>query len=102
MFKIGLKKHPELKELLELVAGPNAQIRQAALKYLFDGLPTKYSHYDPIFFDKIPYIPAKKPDGTFFLSTPLEVNPRFDGPFFCALTPFRSSPTVNTQPWVFQ
>ncbi|KIJ33557.1 hypothetical protein M422DRAFT_783144 [Sphaerobolus stellatus SS14] len=73
MFKLGLKKHPDLKEVLNLAAGPDPKIRQASLKYLIEGLTTKYSHFDPTFWETIAFVPAQRPDGTKFLSKPLEV-----------------------------
>ncbi|KIJ32556.1 hypothetical protein M422DRAFT_265572 [Sphaerobolus stellatus SS14] len=73
MFKLGLKKHPDLKEVLNLAAGPDPKIRQASLKYLIEGLTMKYSHFDPTFWETILFVPAQRPDGTNFLSKPLEV-----------------------------
>ncbi|KAF8581823.1 hypothetical protein K439DRAFT_1513339 [Ramaria rubella] len=73
LFKLGLRRHPPLKDLLSLVAVSDPAIRQASLKYLIDNMSSKYPDYNPQYFATLAYVPALKPDGTSTMGKPLEV-----------------------------
>ncbi|KAJ6497900.1 hypothetical protein C8R45DRAFT_984590 [Mycena sanguinolenta] len=58
LFDLGLMRYPRLDMLISLCAGPNAQIRPVALKFLLDNLSSRYKDYNPSDFYEIPYLPA--------------------------------------------
>ncbi|CAG7850452.1 SubName: Full=Uncharacterized protein {ECO:0000313/EMBL:CCA72144.1} [Serendipita indica DSM 11827] len=67
LFFLGLQKYPSLPDLLKLAGGSDAEIRELALRYLFDKFNTQYQNYQPGSFD-IAFIPAIGPDGKEFLA----------------------------------
>lgn len=73
LFRLGLRRQPELADLLTLAAGPVTGIRRAALKYFLDNASSKYPEYDPKSFSKIAYIPSLRPDGESVMGEPQEV-----------------------------
>ncbi|GJJ14590.1 hypothetical protein Clacol_008856 [Clathrus columnatus] len=73
LFRLGLKKYPELKDLLFLAASDRPAIRSAAFKYFFDNYSSRYSHYEPEAFSSLAFIPARKPDGSSFFGMYQEV-----------------------------
>ncbi|KAF8513724.1 hypothetical protein BU17DRAFT_95084 [Hysterangium stoloniferum] len=73
LYKLGLKRHPPLKDLLSLAANDNAEIWRVALNYFILNASTKYPEYNPETFASLSYVPAHKPDGTSFMGKPNEV-----------------------------
>ncbi|KAJ7874669.1 hypothetical protein B0H14DRAFT_2717085 [Mycena olivaceomarginata] len=72
LFDLGLMRYPRLDMLIGLCAGPNAQIRPIALKYLLDNLSSRYNDYNPANFYEISYLPALQ-DGKPVMGTPKDV-----------------------------
>lgn len=71
MFKIGLLRFPPLAQLIDLCASDDTAVHTAALKYLLDNIPTRYSDYNPHDFAQKVYIPANNGALT-CLSAPLD------------------------------
>ncbi|KAF7376003.1 hypothetical protein MSAN_00015000 [Mycena sanguinolenta] len=72
LFDLGLMRYPRLDMLISLCAGPNAQIRPIALKFLLDNLSSRYKDYNPPDFYDIPYLPALQ-DGKPVMGAPKDV-----------------------------
>ncbi|KDQ27869.1 hypothetical protein PLEOSDRAFT_50988 [Pleurotus ostreatus PC15] len=72
LFKIGLLRFPPLAQLIDLCSSDDTAVHTAALKYLLDNIPTRYSDYNPHDFAQKVYIPANNGALT-CLSAPLDV-----------------------------
>ncbi|KAJ7251757.1 hypothetical protein B0H12DRAFT_1118770 [Mycena haematopus] len=72
LFDLGLMRYPPLDVLISLCAGPNAQIRSTAFKYLLDNLPSRYTDYNPANFYEVSYLPGLQ-DGKPVMGAPKDV-----------------------------
>ncbi|KAF8170185.1 hypothetical protein K438DRAFT_1909340 [Mycena galopus ATCC 62051] len=72
LFDLGLMRYPRLDMLINLCAGPNAQIRPIAFKYLLDNLSSRYKDYSPADFYEIAYLPGLQ-DGKPVMGAPKDV-----------------------------
>ncbi|KAK7057384.1 hypothetical protein R3P38DRAFT_2840641 [Favolaschia claudopus] len=72
LFDLGLMRYPQLNVLISLCAGPNAEIRPLAFKYLLDNLSSRYHEYKPADYYETPFLPAMK-DGKPVMGTPKDV-----------------------------
>ena len=73
MFDLGLQRHPSLETILTLASSQDIDKRAAALKYFIDNHSARYTSYQAHAFKHLAFVPALRPDGTFFLSNPTEV-----------------------------
>ncbi|CAE6464621.1 unnamed protein product [Rhizoctonia solani] len=73
MFEVGLKRFPPLETILTLAGAADIDKRAAALKYFMDNHSTRYTSYQAHTFKHLAFVPAIKPDGTSFLSNPVDV-----------------------------
>ncbi|EIN13823.1 hypothetical protein PUNSTDRAFT_117488 [Punctularia strigosozonata HHB-11173 SS5] len=72
LFKLGLRRFPPLKDVIELAASQNVGIRTKALRYFLDNHRDRYNSYDPEEFAQVSFVPATDGKNT-RLGTPKEV-----------------------------
>jgi hypothetical protein len=78
LFKLGLRRYPDLLLLLDIVKGPNPDIRKAALRYLFD----KWALYKEAYEDDqnqkiiagLEFVPVDNPSSISRLAKVLEAS----------------------------
>ena len=56
--KLGLRRHPPLKDIVALCASPDPKVRQLALRYFLDNHSVRYIDFDPAQFSDVAFIPA--------------------------------------------
>ncbi|KAL4076679.1 hypothetical protein V8B97DRAFT_2021990 [Scleroderma yunnanense] len=63
LIRLGLRRLPPLSTTIELCTSQDPSVRTAAIKYLCDNIPSKYSEYKPDDFVRFAFIPAENEDG---------------------------------------
>ncbi|KAI0077558.1 hypothetical protein K474DRAFT_1750473 [Panus rudis PR-1116 ss-1] len=72
LYKLGLRRYPDLDKILSLASGVDEAVRPLALAYFLDNLSTKYIDYSPTKFAHIAFIPSIK-GGQSYLGKPNEI-----------------------------
>ncbi|KAF9264248.1 hypothetical protein L218DRAFT_958669 [Marasmius fiardii PR-910] len=72
LFDIGLRRQPPLADLIRLCRNDQGKIRELALTYLVDHIPSVYDDYNPAHYRDSRFVPSKK-DGIQCLCAPQEV-----------------------------
>ncbi|KIM21061.1 hypothetical protein M408DRAFT_112189 [Serendipita vermifera MAFF 305830] len=68
LISLGLQRHPGLYQLLKLANGPDKDIREKALKYLFNYRESTYPKYRLDDYNHIAFVPAIQPNGSEILA----------------------------------
>jgi hypothetical protein len=88
LYKLGLKRYPPTKEIIQLAASSDPIIRSKALGYFFENFHRHYADFDIGQYADVPFIPTRQ-KGTPHLAKPKEVRAASGCQLYHVLMPFR-------------